>query len=73
MPTAFGWLVPNDAGANTLAFARWPENGEGGLHFGVVAMRQLALQAGGQFIIDDNDDQGVIVRATFPVADGARL
>ena len=43
------------------------ENGEGGLHFGMVAMRQLALQAGGEFLIDNNDDQGVIVRATFPL------
>jgi signal transduction histidine kinase len=43
------------------------ENGEGGLHFGVVAMRQLALQAGGEFLIADNDDQGVIARATFPL------
>ena len=46
------------------------ENGEGGLHFGVVAMRQLALQAGGEFLIADNDDQGVIVRATFPLPGG---
>ncbi len=46
------------------------ENGEGGLHFGVVAMRQLALQAGGEFLIDNNDDQGVIVRATFPLPAG---
>ena len=46
------------------------ENGEGGLHFGMVAMRQLALQAGGEFLIDNNDDQGVIVRATFPVPGG---
>ena len=43
------------------------ENGEGGLHFGVVAMRQLALQAGGEFLIANNDDQGVTVRATFPL------
>jgi signal transduction histidine kinase len=46
------------------------DNGEGGLHFGVVAMRQLALQAGGEFLIANNDDQGVIVRATFPLPDG---
>ncbi len=46
------------------------ENGEGGLHFGVVAMRQLALQAGGEFLIANNDDQGVIVRATFPLPGG---
>lgn len=55
-----------------LARAITAENGEGGLHFGVVAMRQLALQAGGQFMIGNNDDQGVIVRATFPVAEGGR-
>jgi two-component system sensor histidine kinase DegS len=53
-----------------LARAITAENGETGLHFGVVAMRQLALQAGGQFIIANNDDQGVIVRATFPVTEG---
>jgi two-component system sensor histidine kinase DegS len=46
------------------------ENGEGGLHFGMVAMRQLALQAGGKFLIANNDDQGVIVRATFPLPGG---
>jgi len=46
------------------------ENGEGGLHFGVVAMRQLALQAGGEFLIANNDDQGVLVRATFPLPGG---
>jgi signal transduction histidine kinase len=46
------------------------ENGEGGLHFGVLAMRQLALQAGGEFLISDNDDQGVIVRASFPLPTG---
>jgi signal transduction histidine kinase len=46
------------------------ENGEGGLHFGVLAMRQLALQAGGEFLIANNDDQGVIVRATFPLPGG---
>jgi signal transduction histidine kinase len=49
------------------------ENGEGGLHFGVLAMRQLALQAGGEFLIANNDDQGVIVRATFPLPGGGLL
>jgi signal transduction histidine kinase len=46
------------------------EKGKGGLHFGVTAMRQLTLQAGGEFLIANNDDQGVLVRATFPLPGG---
>jgi len=29
-PEGFGWLVPNDAGANTLAFCRWAEADDAG-------------------------------------------
>jgi signal transduction histidine kinase len=54
---------------NGIGLVRSPtmEDGESGLHFGVVAMRQLALQSRGEFLIANNDDQGVIVRATFPL------
>jgi len=37
------------------------------LHFGVATMRQLATQAQGDFFIGDNDDQGVMVKARFPM------
>ena len=38
------------------------------LHFGVATMRQLATQAQGDFFIGDNDDQGVMVKARFPMS-----
>jgi signal transduction histidine kinase len=37
------------------------------LHFGVTIMRQIAEQAQGDFLIANNDDQGVMVRARFPL------
>jgi signal transduction histidine kinase len=37
------------------------------LHFGVTTMRQLTAQAQGDFFIANNDDQGVMVKARFPV------
>ena len=38
------------------------------LHFGVVTMRQVAAQAQGDVCIGNNDDQGVMVKARFPVS-----
>jgi signal transduction histidine kinase len=37
------------------------------LHFGVATMHQLTAQAQGEFFIANNDDQGVMVKARFPV------
>ncbi len=37
------------------------------LHFGVDTMRQFTAQARGDFFIANNDDQGVMVKARFPV------
>lgn len=37
------------------------------LHFGVATMRQFATQAQGDLFIGDNDDQGVMVKARFPL------
>lgn len=36
------------------------------LHFGINSMRQLITPLGGEFIIQNNDDNGVTVKATFP-------
>ncbi len=38
-----------------------------GLHFGVATMRQITSQADGMFFIANNDDQGVMVKARFPL------
>ena len=43
---------------------------EGELHFGVATMRQLAAQVQGDLVVANNDDQGVVVRARFPVPQG---
>jgi signal transduction histidine kinase len=40
---------------------------DGNLHFGVSAMRQFATRAQGEFTIANNEDQGTIVRARFPL------
>ncbi len=40
------------------------------LHFGVATMRQLTEQAQGNFFIANNDDQGVMVKARFPLPGG---
>jgi len=40
---------------------------EGSLHFGVATMRQITAQAEGTFFIANNDDQGVMVKARFPL------
>ncbi len=37
------------------------------LHFGVHSMKQMVVQLGGEFTIENNDDQGVSVKATIPV------
>ncbi len=37
------------------------------LHFGVPTMHQLTAQARGDFFIANNDDQGVMVKARFPL------
>jgi signal transduction histidine kinase len=41
---------------------------DGDLHFGVTTMRQITAQAQGNFFIANNDDQGVMVKARFPIA-----
>jgi signal transduction histidine kinase len=38
------------------------------LHFGIQAMRRLVEQAHGQFLIANNDDRGVTVRARLPIS-----
>jgi signal transduction histidine kinase len=40
---------------------------EASLHFGVNSMRQLVATFGGQFTIQNNDEEGVIVKAVFPI------
>jgi signal transduction histidine kinase len=45
------------------------EADDSALHFGVTTMRQLTAQAKGNFFIANNDDQGVMVRARFPVTE----
>lgn len=37
------------------------------LHFGVATMHSLTAQAQGDFFIANNDDQGVMVKARFPL------
>ena len=44
---------------------------EGDLHFGVATMRHLAERADGDFSIANNDDDGVMVKARFPVTAGS--
>jgi signal transduction histidine kinase len=43
---------------------------DGALHFGVATMRQLAAQAQGDLVVANNEDQGVVVRARFPLPQG---
>jgi two-component system sensor histidine kinase DegS len=43
------------------------EPDETDLHFGVPTMHQLTAQAQGDFFIANNDDQGVMVKARFPL------
>ncbi len=43
------------------------DKGETDKHFGMDMMRQLATTLGGTILIDNNDDQGVIVKASFPL------
>lgn len=43
---------------------------DGGLHFGVTTMRQVTAQAEGSLLITNNDDEGVMVRARFPIPKG---
>ena len=43
------------------------EPDEADLHFGVPTMHQLTAQAQGDFFIANNDDQGVMVKARFPL------
>jgi signal transduction histidine kinase len=40
---------------------------DSGLHFGVATMRQLTAHAQGEFFIANNDDQGLMVKARFPM------
>ncbi len=46
------------------------ENDDSGLHFGVATMRQVTAQAEGAFFIANNDDQGVMIKARFPIPEG---
>ena len=55
--------------ANPLAL----EANESSLHFGVATMRQLAAQAHGEFLIANNEDQGVMVKARFPIFGGCNI
>jgi signal transduction histidine kinase len=41
---------------------------ESSLHFGLSSMRQLVAPFGGQFTIQNNDEEGVIVKAVFQMA-----
>jgi signal transduction histidine kinase len=59
-------VVVQDNGVG-LVEGGFEEAGEGALHFGVATMRQLTRSAQGDFSITNNDDQGVMVRARFPV------
>lgn len=43
------------------------------LHFGVPTMRQLTAKAQGEFFIANNDDQGLMVKARFPVPGACEL
>ena len=43
------------------------EDCEKHLHFGVATMRQLAVQAHGELIIMNGDEQGVLIKANFPI------
>lgn len=43
---------------------------DGDLHFGVATMRQITAQANGAFFIANNDDEGVMVKARFPLPQG---
>lgn len=43
------------------------EEEDAGLHFGVATMRQITAQAEGTFFIANNDDEGVMVKARFPM------
>jgi signal transduction histidine kinase len=47
------------------------QSGSGTMHFGVEMMRQLTAQLGGEFLIADADDGGVMVRARFDLAEEA--
>jgi signal transduction histidine kinase len=46
------------------------ENDDSSLHFGVATMRQVTAQAEGAFFIANNDDQGVMIKAHFPIPEG---
>ncbi len=43
---------------------------DGGLHFGVATMRKVTAQADGSLSITNNDDDGVMVKARFPIPKG---
>ena len=43
------------------------------LHFGVTTMRQFTAQAQGDFFIANNDDQGVMVKARFPISESCTV
>jgi len=46
------------------------ESDDNSLHFGVATMRQVTAQAEGAFFIANNDDQGVMIKAHFPIPEG---
>jgi signal transduction histidine kinase len=46
------------------------ESDDNNLHFGVATMRQVTAQAEGAFFIANNDDEGVMIKAHFPIPEG---
>ena len=48
-------------------------SGTSGLHFGLLTMKEVASNANGEIaILSNEDDEGTIVRATFPVSGGEK-
>ena len=43
------------------------------LHFGVTTMSPFTAQAHGDFFIANNDDQGVMVKARFPIPESCTV
>jgi len=50
-----------------LDYCSLVDPGEAGMHFGVNTMRKLVTQLNGRFLIDNNDDHGVMIKARFPI------
>lgn len=65
-------IMIQDDGVGLTEWASRLEDGERQLHFGVASMRQLTIQAHGQFTITNGDDQGVLIKASFPLSEEAK-